>query len=129
LSFGALLQSVSCRQPTQLLSLVSHTGAAVVQSLDCRQSTQYMSVVLQIGLAVVQSPFEPQPATHVFVLVLHCWAAMHWLVSVHATHAPSAEQCGVNPLHWLSLRHTTQVSLGLHTRFMPQFASPTHCTQ
>ena len=54
---------------------------------------------------------------------------MHWLESTQATQAPSGEQCGVRLLHWLSFVHTTQVSLALHTRFMPQFASPTHCTQ
>ena len=54
---------------------------------------------------------------------------MHWLVSTHATHAPSLVQWGVRPLHWVSLVHTTQVLCALHTRFMPQFASPMHSTQ
>lgn len=63
-----MVQSLLVRQPTHELSLVSHTGVEPLQSLDFRQSTQYMSVVLHTGIARLQSPFDPQPATHVFVL-------------------------------------------------------------
>lgn len=65
------MQSLSCRQPTHEPSLVSQIGALpVVQSVAVVHCTQYMRVVSQMSSGMRQSPFDPQPATQRFVLVL-----------------------------------------------------------
>jgi hypothetical protein len=114
----------------QVPSLVSQMCMSPAgQSVDCTQPTQYMRVVSQTGFGARQSPFDPHPATQRCVLVLHVSPEPQWLASMHSTQSPPTVQCGMPPLHCVSVRQCTHCSTIEQNRPLPQFASPTHSTQ